>query len=393
MAHILFVYKQFPAPSVGHAGGESLFRMMRALYDRGHQVSLVARITDEEQRYFPAVKEICSHVLTVQHHKSIVGPIWLIWPSSYISLRRAARYAIRNWNPDLLHVETTQTALALIGISRPPASYRTQDVNWFLEEQRLKYTTGLARILTQVKKIFFRALEQYVCNKYDLLLAISLGDRALLAPVCKHTELILLPLSPALNANVDIPPAVLYSKTVVFVGAMSRDHNISGVKWFLDEIWPKIRNKDSQARFYIVGANPPNEIIERTTRDESITVTGYVDDLTPWYKAATIFVSPLRIAGGLLQKILDAMTMGVPVVATSPCNHGISARDQSEIVIADSPSDFALRVVELLNNPQKRAQIGLAGQEFVATKYGAEKSIDRWESALLALLPAKSGSE
>jgi len=392
MAHILFVYKQFPAPSVGHAGGESLFKMMVALHARGHQISLVTRILDEEAKYLPAVNNICAHILTVPHHKSLKGFRLLAWIRSYFALRRAAKRAILLWKPDLLHVETTQTALALLGLKRPPASFRTQDVNWFLEEQHLKNVIGLHRYLTWIKKLIFRCLEPFLCNKYELMLAISLGDQALLAPVCKGPELLLLPLSPTLDTKSNCLPAVSHSKNILFVGAMSRDHNINGVIWFLDEIWPKISKMDPDIHFYIVGGNPPLQIIKRAAEDNHILVTGYVDDLTPWYKAATVFVSPLLIAGGLLQKLMDAMTMGIPVVATPSCNHGISACPQTEIIIADDPLNFAQEVLDLINDEEKCAQIGLAGQRFLTSNYDTDKAIDLWESALLALLPGNSNS-
>lgn len=387
MAHILFVYKQFPAPSVGHAGGESLFKMMVALHDRGHTISLVARILDEEAKHLPDIHNICTKVLTVPHHKSLKGFRVLTWFRSYFSLRNAAKRAIQLWQPDLLHIETTQTALALLGLKRPPTSYRTQDVNWFLEEQRLKSDTGFHRFVTLIKKNLFRWLEAYLCNQYELMLAISLGDQRLLRPVCQHSEILLVPLAPALDSTKQCLPAVPSGKNIVFVGAMSRDHNINGVMWFLDEIWPGISRMDLQAHFYIVGGSPPLHLQQRAAEDDHIMVTGYVEDLTPWYKAAVVFVSPLLIAGGLLQKVLDAMTMGIPVVATSPCNHGISANPQTEMIIADDPLTFAHEVVNLLNDKEKCAQIGLAGQRFVNSHYAIDKAIDLWESALLAMLP------
>ena len=140
--HILFVYKQFPGPSVGHAGGESLYRLMEGLHRRGFMVSLVAKIREEEEDHLPVLQSLCENVYTTPHFRSMSGPRWQTVPKSYLALRKLTKQAIKELEPDFLHVETTQTAVTLLGLHRPPASYRTQDVNWFLYEQRIERSTG-----------------------------------------------------------------------------------------------------------------------------------------------------------------------------------------------------------------------------------------------------------
>ena len=126
MAHILIAYKQFPAPSVGHAGGESLFWMMEALHRRGHELTLVSRIMDEERVHLPAVQAICRRIYLVPHHRSRSGPRALAVAQSYLDLRSKIKEVIAVERLDFVHVETTQTALAAAGLRLPPSSYRTQ---------------------------------------------------------------------------------------------------------------------------------------------------------------------------------------------------------------------------------------------------------------------------
>ena len=197
MAHILIAYKQFPAPSVGHAGGESLYRLMEALHRRGHRLTLVARIADDERKHLPIVEAICDTVYTVVHHRSRRGSRLLAFLRSYLELRSAMRSAIRSERPDFVHVETTQTAVTALGLRRPPASYRTQDINWFLLDQRLRRTTGIRRITYSASRGLLRRLEPWVCRRYDLMLAISEGDRRLLALECDPERLLMVPLTPA----------------------------------------------------------------------------------------------------------------------------------------------------------------------------------------------------
>ena len=399
MAHILFIYKQFPAPSVGHAGGESLFGLMTALHRRGHRISLVARTRGPEREHLPQVAAICAEVITTPHHRDLPGPAPFAIARSYLAFRRAVARALRDLRPDAVHVETTQTAAILIGQPLPPASFRTQDVNWFLQEQRAARLTGVRRTLAQLKATLFRYLEPALYRRYDLILAISEGDRALMAPHFPAHDLLLLPLAPGLDpTSAPIPgfapePAAPRGANLLFVGAMDRQHNLTGIRWFLDEIWPRVRREAAEARLYIVGGSPPPALRERVNDEENdeeneerVIVTGFVEDLAPWYRAADVFISPLLVAGGLLQKVMDALAMGVPVVATTVCNHGLGATPGEHLITADEPSAFAEAVIGLLNDPAARARLGENGRRFLQKAYHLPSAVDRWEESLLALI-------
>jgi len=160
------------------------------------------------------------------------------------------------------------------------------------------------------------------------------------------------------------------------------------VTWFLDHVWPRIHGTRPDARFYIVGGRPPAELSARAD-DESCFVTGFVDDLARWYRAATIFVSPMLVAGGLLQKVVDAMAFGVPVVATSVCNHGLGATPGEHLLTADTAETFAVAVLSLLRDPEAHARLGSAGQRFIQTRYDTEAAITQWNAALTGLQTKK----
>jgi len=381
MAHILIAYKQFPAPSVGHAGGESLFWMMEALHRRGHELTLVSRIMDEERVHLPAVEAICRRIYLVPHHRSRSGPRGLAIALSYLDLRRKIKEVVAIEQPDFVHVETTQTALAAAGLRLPPSSYRTQDVNWFLIDQSLPRLRGAERAIAYLKRAFFRWLEPWISRHYDLMLAISEGDRRLLAETCDDDHLLLVPLVPAVRPEATTVPAVDGETNVLFVGAMSRDHNRTGVVWFLDGVWEHIAAAVPEARLYIVGGHPPESLTSRAD-GEHVIVTGFVDDLGAWYRSASVFVSPLLVAGGLLQKVMDAMAMGVPVVATSVCNHGVGATPGVHLITADEPEAFAEAVIALLEDSQARLRLGGAAQAFVSAHYDLEPAVDDWSAAI-----------
>ncbi|MCJ7549659.1 MAG: glycosyltransferase, partial [Anaerolineae bacterium] len=330
--------------------------MMEALHRRGHELTLVSRIMDEERVLLPAVEAICRKIYLVPHHRSRSGSRGLAIAQSYLDLRGKIKEVVAIEQPDFVHVETTQTALAAVGLRLPPSSYRTQDVNWFLIDQSLPRLRGTQRAIAHVKRAFFRWLEPWISRHYDLMLAISEGDRRLLAETCDDDHLLLVPLVPAVRPEATTVPAVDGEANVLFVGAMSRDHNRTGVVWFLDGVWEHIAAAVPEARLYIVGGQPPESLTSRAD-GEHVIVTGFVDDLGAWYRSASVFVSPLLVAGGLLQKVMDAMAMGVPVVATSVCNHGVGATPGVHLITADEPEAFAEAVIALLEDSQARLRL------------------------------------
>lgn len=164
--------------------------------------------------------------------------------------------------------------------------------------------------------------------------------------------------------------------TLIFSGAMNYFANIDGVMYFHNEILPLIKKQVDNVQFIIAGMNPPKQI-RRLVSDE-VLVTGYVPDMRKYIAQAAVCVVPLRIAKGIQNKVLEAMAMEVPVVATTAANGGIGARDGKEIMVADSPVAFAQATVALLRNPALRQEITANAKEFVLHHF-------RWETNLATL--------
>jgi sugar transferase (PEP-CTERM/EpsH1 system associated) len=125
-----------------------------------------------------------------------------------------------------------------------------------------------------------------------------------------------------------------------FTGAMDYRPNIDAVVWFATAILPLIRAALPAARFVIVGARPTPEV-ERLAAEPGVIVTGRVPDVRPYLAHATAAVAPLRIARGIQNKVLEAMAMARPVVATGAALEGIEARAGVELLVADDARGFA----------------------------------------------------
>jgi sugar transferase (PEP-CTERM/EpsH1 system associated) len=134
---------------------------------------------------------------------------------------------------------------------------------------------------------------------------------------------------------------------VVFTGAMDYWPNIDAVTWFADRIFPAVRETVPSAQFTIVGSRP-TEAVVALARQPGVIVTGSVPDVRPWIAHAACAVAPLRIARGVQNKVLEAMAMARPVVASAQAAEGIRAEAGRDFILAQGEADFAQAVIAQL---------------------------------------------
>lgn len=145
----------------------------------------------------------------------------------------------------------------------------------------------------------------------------------------------------------------------LFTGVMDYQPNIDAVLWFAEYVWPQVQARFPGAEFVIAGMNPVKSV-KALADDSSIIVTGFVDDIMPYYAAARIFVAPFRLARGVQNKVLQALACGIPVVATPMGAEGIHCSPEQGLCVAESASEFYAVIESLMTNPQ--AAEALAGQ-------------------------------
>lgn len=154
---------------------------------------------------------------------------------------------------------------------------------------------------------------------------------------------------------------------LLFVGTMYYYPNIDAVRYFFDQIYPRIRWARPDIQVQIVGHRPPPEI-QRLAALPGVEVTGSVPDVRPYYERATVFIVPLRLGGGTRLKIVEAMAMGLPVVSTSVGAEGLDIHPGEDILIADDPGAFADSVLRLLSDPMLWNRLSAKGRE-LARRY------------------------
>jgi sugar transferase (PEP-CTERM/EpsH1 system associated) len=161
-------------------------------------------------------------------------------------------------------------------------------------------------------------------------------------------------------------PFATGERAIVFTGAMDYWPNVDAVQWFASDIFPALRERYADLRFYIVGARPA-PAVQALAQQERVVVTGTVPDVRPYIRHAAVAVAPLRIARGIQNKVLEAMAMATPVVVTPQALEGIDAEPGTELVLAEDENDFVEAVTALLSVPAHG--IGQAARAKVERQY------------------------
>lgn len=198
-------------------------------------------------------------------------------------------------------------------------------------------------------------LAKYELNIYHLFDKCIFISPAEVDLFCKNNECTDKPLAiigNGIDSQVYAPPVqppVNKDPVFIFTGVMDYKPNIDAVTWFADHVWPRVIKDYPESRLIIAGMNPAPGILA-LTKLNSIEVTGFVEDILPYYHQADFFIAPLRIARGIQNKVLQAFSCGLPVISTSMGAEGIDYTDGKNILIADTPDSFIDSIEMLINN-------------------------------------------
>jgi sugar transferase (PEP-CTERM/EpsH1 system associated) len=157
--------------------------------------------------------------------------------------------------------------------------------------------------------------------------------------------------------------------SLVFTGSMDWLPNEDGIFYFVERILPLIRREIPDVSLTVVGRKPSERLQRFADAQANLYLTGWVDDVRPHLANGSIFVVPLRIGGGTRLKIFEAMAAGKPVISTTIGAEGLPVKHGENILLADTPEDFAGQTVALLRDPVRRDRIGAAAHKMVVESY------------------------
>jgi len=176
---------------------------------------------------------------------------------------------------------------------------------------------------------------------------------------------------------------------IVFEGRMGYFPNEEAAVYFATSVFPRVRQIFPQARFVIVGANPTPRV-RRLAQRPGIEVTGFVPRVQDYLRRAQVAVAPMRTGTGIQNKVLQAMAVGAPVVATPQALGGITAQPGKHLLVAESPTEMAAQVARLLRDAPLGRRLARAARAWVVAHHSWAQATAQLESVYARALEGHS---
>lgn len=293
-------------------------------------------------------------------------------------LRARAAQLLAESTFDLVICDFVQLAPCVIGLHCPASLLFQHNVEAQIFERHAASDCGWLR--RRIMAAEWRKMQRFEAENgrwFDAVIAVSEPDKAVFEAEYgwKHVHVI----DTAVNVDY-FTPAVVAERPgrIVFVASMDWLPNQDGARYFVEQVWLRIRATHPEATFQIVGRNPP-PAIKRLGQVDGVEVRGTVPDVRPYFAQAAVVVVPLLVGGGTRIKIFEAMAMGKPVVSTTVGAEGLKVTAGEHLLLADAPQELADAIQSLLGNADRRARLGRAARELVCRSFSAESVARQFE--------------
>jgi GT2 family glycosyltransferase/glycosyltransferase involved in cell wall biosynthesis len=351
---VLIIDATTPTPDQD-SGSLRMVNLMRVLRAEGVAVTFFADNRAFVERYTEELQQLGVEVLWHPFLADVPG--WFAEHGRRFDLVVLSRHYIAIQYVDLVRLHAPQARLV----------FDTVDLH-YLREQREAELADRDDLRRQAAQTRDRELD--LIRRSDITLVVSPVEQALLA-------------SEASGARVDILSNVHevfgcrkpfeQRHDIVFMGGYQHTPNVDAVMWFADEVLSLIRAEAPEITFHVVGSKAP-ETVRALGERPGIMFQGFVPDIAPFMDNCRLAVAPLRYGAGVKGKVNMSMSYGQPVVATPIAIEGMHAEPGHDVLVADSPEDFAAAVLQAYRDPDLWRQLSAGGLANVERHFGFESA-------------------
>lgn len=379
---ILIITEALPYPPDSGAPLRTYNLLVRVA--REHQVWLATLLdTPDQVEGMPQIRRSCCGVETAVYQRrhplvhlpgliryTVAGkPLELKFRHSE-ELARKIRRLVSTVNFDIVQIEHSDMALYLEAIPSDARCKRVLMLHNVIFEQydrifRIEQRCDL-KMRAWLHSRMMHCWEPRYAEQFERCITVSEMDRYLLTRANPRLRVDVIPNGVDTQLLQPLPQESI-SPSLLFVGTLKYVANSDAVLHFCREILPRISRVLSEAEMWIVGIAPPPEVTQLD--GDGVHVTGRVDDVVPYYRRSAVVVVPLRAGGGTRLKVLEAMALGRPVVATTVGCEGLDVIDGEHLLIADSPEQFTEKTVRLLTDRALYQRIATNARQLVVSRY------------------------
>lgn len=393
---LLYITTKSPLPT---NDGHSLrtYNLLRSVAAQ-HSVTLLSFVKfPVEYDYQSELKAICSSVellsLPENYSKSkLLGSAAVnIFTSSpfvahkyaAVNMRAAISRHLAQQDFDLVHLDMLPLGGYMDIIDRPVLLNAHNVESALLKRKAESFKKGPAKWYFTGQAERLKRFEKMVVSKVNHVVACSDEDRTILKSIVPSASVSVVPNGVDTNYYQPSDSQRVDNKRIVFIGGMNWFPNKDAVVWFDDEIQDELLRLDSDVRLDVIGRNDGDI---KLRHHNSIMMHGFVDDVRTYLERAAVVIVPIRVGGGTRLKVLEAMSMGKAMVSTSIGVEGIRVEHDKNVLIADTPQDFAQAVNRLQNDTVLRERLGKAARELVLNQYRwdviGQRLLDAYDSVL-----------
>lgn len=389
---ITFVVPNVPSPI--RVRPYSLIKQLSA----HHSISLICLITDRiEASFLPEMRRVCERVTAFRMSwprglVNVVGALPTNTPLRlayfrHVGLRREVARVHRLGLADILHFEHAKTAW----LASPKANTRIPqlldavDSVALLFERQLPRSKGFRRHFLSMELARMRQTEATGFLRFDRVLISSEADARNVASLSGGS------VKPDVLPNlVDFGRFTFVTSRriadrIIFAAKLDYAPNTEAAEYFIRSVMPLVWARRPQAEAVVVGSNPPASLAG-LSRHPQVTVRGFVPDLSAEVAQASVAVAPLLVKAGTQYKILEAMAVGTPVVATELACQGLDVQHNRELLTATSADEFAINILRLLGSSELAERIRHSGRRYVERNHDAASVARRLETVYVEML-------
>ncbi|MDR2172382.1 MAG: glycosyltransferase family 4 protein [Planctomycetaceae bacterium] len=268
---------------------------------------------------------------------------------------------------DVVHIEWSHYAFYsqfICGVPVFACTHNIEYLSWrrFFDVMRNPFKKALGFHEWQKMYLF----EKRIYSKLDYISTVSSEDASILRNEFGVNDVCVIPNGVSISYYDEVANEPDLCK-IIYCGSMDSHVNQDAVLYFLREIFPLALERNPLIKFEVIGRNPPDWLLRFSS--SNVSFTGSVADVRKYLKSAGLAIAPIRIAGGSRLKILEAFAAGVPVLSTTIGAEGLEVEPNTNIAIANTPAEFATKIVEILTNKMLREKLIKNARRLVDEKY------------------------
>ncbi len=290
------------------------------------------------------------------------------------SLVKRLEKVIEDYSIDVIHSQDLFLSLILSSINKNNKLFDLVDsISLNVYRDLITSNIRFNLIYKLILLISYIRLERYLLSKFAITTVVSSIDKAFLQRFSKKANIEIISNGVDSAYFSPIPKQDTGNNGLLFFGSMDYSPNIESATYVHKKILPKVVLKIPDVTFYIVGNNPPEEILKLA--DSNTVVTGYVEDIRPYISRTCVVIVIMQKGSGMKNKILEAMAMGKPIVANRMACEGLTIDSTKSLFIANNEDEISNYIIDLLQNEKLRRKSGEINREIVLRHYSWDKAV------------------